>query len=60
MDGMQDNANITKPIDARRGQVRTRSGPASYIDTGGPGRPALFVHGVGSQQLPVAARDRPA
>jgi pimeloyl-ACP methyl ester carboxylesterase len=28
--------------------VHTRSGPASYIDTGGPGRPALFVHGVGS------------
>jgi pimeloyl-ACP methyl ester carboxylesterase len=28
--------------------VRTRSGPASYIDTGGPGRPALFVHGVGT------------
>jgi pimeloyl-ACP methyl ester carboxylesterase len=28
--------------------VRTRSGPASYIDTGGPGRAALFVHGVGT------------
>jgi pimeloyl-ACP methyl ester carboxylesterase len=28
--------------------VRTRSGPASYVDTGGPGRPALFVHGVGT------------
>jgi hypothetical protein len=35
-------------LDKRRAQVRTRSGPASYIDTGGPGRPALFVHGVGS------------
>jgi pimeloyl-ACP methyl ester carboxylesterase len=27
-------------------QVQTRSGPASCIDTGGPGRAALFVHGV--------------
>jgi len=35
-------------LDARRGQVQTRSGPASYIDTGGPGRPALFVHGLGT------------
>jgi pimeloyl-ACP methyl ester carboxylesterase len=35
-------------LDKHRGQVPTRSGPASYIDTGGPGRPALFVHGVGS------------
>jgi pimeloyl-ACP methyl ester carboxylesterase len=35
-------------LDKHRGQVRTRSGPASYIDTGGPGRPALFVHGVGT------------
>ena len=35
-------------LDKHRSQVRTRSGPASYIDTGGPGRPALFVHGVGS------------
>ena len=26
-----------------RSQVRTQSGPAGYIDTGGPGRPALFV-----------------
>jgi pimeloyl-ACP methyl ester carboxylesterase len=33
-------------LDKHRGQVHTRSGPASYIDTGGPGRPALFVHGV--------------
>ena len=35
-------------FDKYRSQVQTRSGPASYIDTGGPGRPALFVHGVGS------------
>jgi pimeloyl-ACP methyl ester carboxylesterase len=35
-------------LDKHRSQVQTRSGPASYIDTGGTGRPALFVHGVGS------------
>jgi pimeloyl-ACP methyl ester carboxylesterase len=35
-------------LDKHRGQVRTRSGPASYIDTGGPGRPVLFIHGVGT------------
>src|SRR5215469_8753032 len=35
-------------LDKHRAQVGTRSGPASYIDSGGPGRPALFVHGVGS------------
>ncbi len=35
-------------LDKHRTQVGTRSGPASYIDTGGPGRPVLFVHGVGS------------
>jgi pimeloyl-ACP methyl ester carboxylesterase len=35
-------------LDKYRSQVHTRSGPASCIDTGGPGRPALFVHGVGS------------
>ena len=35
-------------LDRHRGQVRTRSGPASYIDTGGPGRPVLFIHGVGT------------
>jgi pimeloyl-ACP methyl ester carboxylesterase len=33
-------------LDKHRGQVRTRSGPASCIDTGGPGRAALFVHGA--------------
>jgi len=35
-------------LDKYRSQVHTRSGPASCIDTGGPGRPVLFVHGVGS------------
>ena len=35
-------------LDKHRGQVQTRSGPASYIDTGGPSRPVLFVHGVGT------------
>jgi pimeloyl-ACP methyl ester carboxylesterase len=35
-------------LDKYRGQVQTRSGPASYIDTGGPGRAALFVHGLGT------------
>jgi pimeloyl-ACP methyl ester carboxylesterase len=35
-------------FDKHRSSVRTRSGPASYIDTGGPGRTALFVHGIGS------------
>jgi pimeloyl-ACP methyl ester carboxylesterase len=35
-------------LDKHRGQVHTRSGPASYVDTGGPGRVALFVHGIGT------------
>jgi pimeloyl-ACP methyl ester carboxylesterase len=35
-------------LDKYRGQVHTRSGPASYVDTGGPGRVALFVHGLGT------------
>jgi pimeloyl-ACP methyl ester carboxylesterase len=35
-------------LDKYRSQLDTRSGPASYIDTGGPGRAVLFVHGVGS------------
>jgi pimeloyl-ACP methyl ester carboxylesterase len=35
-------------LDKHRSQVRTQSGPASYIDTGGSGRPVLFVHGVGT------------
>ena len=33
-------------LDKHRSQVRTQSGPGSYIDTGSPGRPALFVHGL--------------
>jgi pimeloyl-ACP methyl ester carboxylesterase len=35
-------------LDKYRGQVQTPSGPASYIDTGGPGRVAMFVHGLGT------------
>ena len=35
-------------LDKHRSQVQTQSGTASYIDTGGPGRPALFLHGVGT------------
>src|SRR5215813_8499084 len=35
-------------LDKHRSKLHTRAGPASYIDTGGPGRPVLFVHGVGS------------
>ena len=35
-------------LDQHRHEIPTRSGPASYIDTGGPGRPVLLVHGVGS------------
>ena len=35
-------------LEKHRSQVHTRSGPASYIDTGGPGRAALFVHGIGT------------
>jgi pimeloyl-ACP methyl ester carboxylesterase len=37
-----------EPMDKHRSQVSTRSGPASYVDTGGPGRPVLLVHGVGT------------
>jgi pimeloyl-ACP methyl ester carboxylesterase len=33
-------------LDQHRGQVRIKSGPVSYIDTGGPGRPVLLVHGL--------------
>jgi pimeloyl-ACP methyl ester carboxylesterase len=33
-------------LDKHRSEVLTRSGPASHIDTGGPGRPALFIHGL--------------
>jgi pimeloyl-ACP methyl ester carboxylesterase len=35
-------------LDQHRSEVLTRSGPASYLDTGGPGRAALFVHGLGT------------
>jgi pimeloyl-ACP methyl ester carboxylesterase len=35
-------------LDKHRSQIQTQSGPASYIDTGGSGRPVLFVHGVGT------------
>jgi pimeloyl-ACP methyl ester carboxylesterase len=33
-------------VDEHRGQLEIKSGPVSYIDTGGPGRPVLFVHGL--------------
>jgi pimeloyl-ACP methyl ester carboxylesterase len=35
-------------LDKHRSQVSTGSGAASYVDTGGPGRVVLFVHGVGT------------
>jgi pimeloyl-ACP methyl ester carboxylesterase len=35
-------------LDSHRARIETTSGPASYIDTGGSGRPALFVHGGGT------------
>ncbi len=35
-------------IDRHRRQVVTSAGPASYLDTGGHGAPAVFVHGVGT------------
>ena len=35
-------------LDTHRGQVQIPSGEVSYIDTGGPGRVALFVHGLGT------------
>jgi pimeloyl-ACP methyl ester carboxylesterase len=37
---------VLERLDSHRSQVHTRSGSASYIDTGGPGRAALFVHGA--------------
>ena len=40
--------NEPEGLEKYRGQVQTASGPASYLDTGGPGRVALFVHGVGT------------
>jgi pimeloyl-ACP methyl ester carboxylesterase len=36
----------TERLDQHRREVDTASGPASCIDTGGPGRAALFVHGL--------------
>jgi pimeloyl-ACP methyl ester carboxylesterase len=39
-------ATTMERLDEQRGQVDIKSGPVSYIDTGGSGRPALFVHGL--------------
>jgi pimeloyl-ACP methyl ester carboxylesterase len=39
-------ASTMELLDEHRGQVDVQSRPVSYIDTGGPGRPALFVHGL--------------
>ncbi len=41
-------STLVEQLDSHRSQVDTRSGPASYIDVGGPGRAALLVHGVGT------------
>ena len=38
--------SVLEDFDTYRKQAVTRSGPVSYIDTGGQGRPVLFVHGV--------------
>lgn len=35
-------------LDRHRSTVETSSGTASYLDTGGSGRAALFLHGVGT------------
>ncbi|MET9486114.1 alpha/beta hydrolase [Nocardia sp. NPDC006630] len=35
-------------LDQHRSRLQTRSGPVSCVDTGGSGRPALFVHGLGT------------
>ncbi len=43
--------SVLERVDGHRHQMHTRSGPVSYLDTGGPGRPALFVHGVGTSSL---------
>jgi len=37
---------VLEDFDAHRRQAVIRSGPVSYIDTGGQGRPVLFLHGV--------------
>jgi pimeloyl-ACP methyl ester carboxylesterase len=39
---------VIERFDSHRSQVHAGSCSASYIDTGGPGRPALFVHGIGT------------
>jgi pimeloyl-ACP methyl ester carboxylesterase len=39
------SASVLEHLDSYRSQVTISSGPVSYIDTGGPGRPALFIHG---------------
>ena len=38
-------ASELEVFDARRGQLDTRSGPVSYIDTGGAGRPRCSFMG---------------
>ena len=38
-------------LDRFRHHVDTPSGPASYLDTGGDGPAALFVHGIGTSSL---------
>lgn len=35
-------------FDTHRREAATRSGPVSYVDTGGDGPAALFVHGLGT------------
>jgi pimeloyl-ACP methyl ester carboxylesterase len=40
--------SLLERVDTHRRQADTRSGPVSYLDTGGSGRPALFIHGVGT------------
>ncbi len=42
---------VLERVDSHRHQMHTKSGLISYLDTGGPGRPALFVHGVGTSSL---------
>jgi pimeloyl-ACP methyl ester carboxylesterase len=37
---------VLEDFDTHRKQAGTRLGPVSYIDTGGQGRPVLFLHGV--------------
>jgi pimeloyl-ACP methyl ester carboxylesterase len=39
---------VLERLDKHRSQVPTRSGSVSYIDTGGPGRAVLFIHGLGT------------